>query len=161
MLPASTSPPRRWWVARPRASFILITPDGERTMNTYLGASAALSPADVDERVVAASAITYLERLPVGSARGPRSVPAAAAAAHRAGRVSLTLSDACVDRFRDEFLSLIRTRTVDIVSPTPPSFARCTQTASSTPRSRRSAAMMPWLRSPSVPKARWSSHGTR
>jgi sugar/nucleoside kinase (ribokinase family) len=98
-------------------SFILITPDGERTMNTYLGACHALSPADIDEKVVAAAAITYLEGYLWDPPAAKEAFRTAAAAAHRAGRkVSITLSDAfCVDRFRDEFLQLIRGRTVDIV----------------------------------------------
>jgi sugar/nucleoside kinase (ribokinase family) len=98
-------------------SFILITPDGERTMNTYLGACNALSPGDIDEEVVAASAITYLEGYLWDPPAAKEAFRAAAAVAHRAGRkVSITLSDSfCVDRFRDEFLALIRNRTVDIL----------------------------------------------
>ena len=98
-------------------SFILITPDGERTMNTYLGACQALSPADIDEAVVAAAAITYLEGYLWDPPAAKEAFRAAAAMAHRAGRkVAITLSDAfCVDRFRTEFLDLIRTRTIDIV----------------------------------------------
>jgi sugar/nucleoside kinase (ribokinase family) len=98
-------------------SFILITPDGERTMNTYLGACRELSPADIDEKVVTASAITYLEGYLWDPPSAKDAFRAAARAAHRAGRkVSITLSDPfCVDRFRDEFLELVRSRTVDIV----------------------------------------------
>jgi sugar/nucleoside kinase (ribokinase family) len=97
--------------------YILVTPDGERTLNTYLGAAQNLSPADVDEDAVAASAITYLE----GYLWDPKDAKAAfvkaAAVAHEAKRmVALTLSDAfCVGRFRDEFLQLMRSRTVDIL----------------------------------------------
>ncbi len=98
-------------------SFILITPDGERTMNTYLGACHALSPADIDAKVVAASAITYLEGYLWDPPEAKEAFREAARIAHKAGRkASITLSDPfCVDRFRDEFLGLIRTRTVDIV----------------------------------------------
>ena len=87
-------------------SMILITPDGERTMNTYLGACQALSPADIDETMVAAAAITYLEGYLWDPPLAKEAFRQAAAVAHRAGRqVALTLSDAfCVDRFRDEFL---------------------------------------------------------
>ena len=54
-------PGRRRRARRPRCSYILVTPDGERTMNTYLGAAQDLSPADVDASAVAAAAIVYLE----------------------------------------------------------------------------------------------------
>jgi sugar/nucleoside kinase (ribokinase family) len=98
-------------------SFILITPDGERTMNTYLGACQALSPADIDEAVVADAAITYLEGYLWDPPEAKRAFLAAAKAAHRSGRkVSLTLSDPfCVDRYRGEFLDLMRSGTVDIL----------------------------------------------
>lgn len=98
-------------------SYIFVTPDGERTMNTYLGAAQNLHPDDVDAEAVAASAITYLE----GYLWDPRDAKdaflKAAAAAHAAGReVALTLSDAfCVDRWRDEFLHLLRSGTVDLL----------------------------------------------
>ena len=97
-------------------SLILVTPDGERTMNTYLGAAQNLRPDDVPAGLVADSAITYLE----GYLWDPEDAKAAflkaAALAHEAGRlVALSLSDAfCVDRFRAEFLDLIRGRTVDL-----------------------------------------------
>ena len=96
--------------------YVLVTPDGERTMNTYLGAAQNLRPDDVPAGLVADSAITYLE----GYLWDPEDAKAAflkaAALAHEAGRlVALSLSDAfCVDRFRAEFLDLIRGRTVDL-----------------------------------------------
>jgi sugar/nucleoside kinase (ribokinase family) len=98
-------------------SMILITPDGERTMNTYLGACLALGPVDIDETVVANSAITFLEGYLWDPPEAKDAFLHAAAIAHKAGRkVSLTLSDAfCVDRYRDEFLGLIRDGTVDIL----------------------------------------------
>ena len=98
-------------------SMILITPDGERTMNTYLGACQALGPDDIDEAVVRASAITYLEGYLWDPPEAKKAFRRAASLAHSAGRkVSLTLSDAfCVDRFRAEFIELIRRGTVDIV----------------------------------------------
>jgi sugar/nucleoside kinase (ribokinase family) len=113
-------------------SFILITPDGERTMNTYLGACHALSPADIDERVVAASAITYLEGYLWDPPAAKEAFREAARIAHRAGqRVSITLSDPfCVDRFRDEFLALIRSRTVDILFANASELRSLYQTAS-------------------------------
>ncbi len=98
-------------------SYILVTPDGERTMNTYLGAAQELTSADIDEAQVAASGIIYLE----GYLWDPRSAKEAfvkaATIAHGAGRqVALTLSDSfCVDRYRDEFLDLMRKGTVDLI----------------------------------------------
>lgn len=98
-------------------SFILVTPDGERTMNTYLGAAQNLSPKDVNEDDVAAAAITYLEGYLWDPLEAKEAFRKAAKIAHGAGRqVALTLSDAfCVGRYRAEFLDLIRTRTVDLV----------------------------------------------
>src|SRR6266446_4293896 len=98
-------------------SYILVTPDCERTMNTYLGAAQDLMPDDIDAAQVAASAIIYLE----GYLWDPKSAKdafvKAAAIAHDAGRqVALTLSDSfCVDRYRGEFLDLMRRGTVDLV----------------------------------------------
>jgi len=97
--------------------YVLVTLDGERTMNTYLGAAQDLGPADIDAEAVAASAVTYLE----GYLWDPQNAKAAflkaAKIAHEASRkVALTLSDAfCVDRWRDEFLQLMRSRTVDFI----------------------------------------------
>lgn len=98
-------------------SMILITPDGERTMNTYLGACQELTTADIDARIVEAAAITYLEGYLWDPPQAKDAFRRAADIAHNAGRmVSLTLSDSfCVDRFRDEFLDLIRNGTVDIL----------------------------------------------
>src|SRR3954447_12932003 len=98
-------------------SYILVTDDGERTMNTYLGAAQELTPDDIDEAQIAASHIVYLE----GYLWDPKSAKdafvKAAGIAHGAGRqVALTLSDSfCVDRYRDEFLDLMRKGTVDLV----------------------------------------------
>ena len=91
---------------------ILITPDGERTMNTYLGACQALGPDDIDPDVVGRAAITYLEGYLWDPPEAKKAFVRAAEIAHAAGRkVSLTLSDAfCVDRYRAEFLDLIRSR---------------------------------------------------
>ncbi len=98
-------------------SMILITPDGERTMNTYLGACQALGPDDIDRDVVGRAAITYLEGYLWDPPEAKKAFVRAAEIAHAAGRkVSLSLSDAfCVDRFRAEFLDLIRSQTVDIL----------------------------------------------
>ena len=103
---------------RPTARcMIFITPDGERTMNTYLGASQELSPRDIDPATVGDAAVTYLEGYLWDPPEAKAAFLHAAAIAHEAGRkVALTLSDAfCVDRYRAEFLDLIRKETVDIV----------------------------------------------
>ncbi|MBI5262888.1 MAG: adenosine kinase [Bradyrhizobium sp.] len=98
-------------------SYILVTPDGERTMNTYLGAAQDLSPADIDPAEIEASRIVYLEGYLWDPKNAKEAFVKAAAIAHGARRqVALTLSDSfCVDRYRDEFLSLMRSGTVDLV----------------------------------------------
>ncbi|WP_106752767.1 adenosine kinase [Pannonibacter carbonis] len=98
-------------------SMILITPDGERTMNTYLGACVELSPKDVDPAVVAASAVTYMEGYLWDPPAAKLAFLEAAKIAHENGRkVGLTLSDAfCVDRYRDEFQGLLRDGVVDLM----------------------------------------------
>jgi adenosine kinase len=95
---------------------ILVTPDGERTMNTYLGAAQQLAPADIDPDVVASSATTYLEGYLWDPGEAKLGFLKAARIAHNAHRrVALTLSDAfCVERWRQEFLDLIRRGTVDL-----------------------------------------------
>jgi adenosine kinase len=97
--------------------YVLVTPDGERTMNTYLGAAQNLTPDEVDAGAVAAAAITYLEGYLWDPPHAKEAFRKAAYIAHGAGRqVALTLSDAfCVGRYRAEFLQLIRTGTVDLV----------------------------------------------
>jgi len=97
--------------------YILVTPDGERTMNTYLGAAQDLHPNDIDADVIAATEITYLEGYLWDPPHAKEAFLKAAKIAHGAGRlVALTLSDAfCVDRYRAEFLALIRDQTVDVV----------------------------------------------
>ena len=98
-------------------SYILVTPDGERTMNTYLGAAQDLTPADIDAAQIAASSIVYLEGYLWDPKSAKEAFVKAATIAHGAGRqVALTLSDSfCVDRYRDEFLDLMRKGTVDLV----------------------------------------------
>jgi sugar/nucleoside kinase (ribokinase family) len=98
-------------------SYILVTPDGERTMNTYLGAAQDLTPADIDAAEIAASHIVYLEGYLWDPKNAKEAFVKAATIAHGAGRqVALTLSDSfCVDRYRDEFLDLMRKGTVDLI----------------------------------------------
>lgn len=98
-------------------SMILITPDGERTMNTYLGACTEFGPGDVDEEVVAASAVTYMEGYLWDPEEAKKAFLKAAEIAHRNGRkVGLTLSDSfCVDRYRSEFHGLLKDKVVDLL----------------------------------------------
>jgi sugar/nucleoside kinase (ribokinase family) len=98
-------------------SLILVTPDGERTMNTYLGASQALNVKDVDEAAIKNSKILYLEGYLWDPAEAKAAFRHAAEIAHRHGtQVALTLSDGfCVDRYREEFLELIRSKTITIL----------------------------------------------
>jgi adenosine kinase len=97
--------------------YVLVTPDGERTMNTYLGAAQDLHPNDIDADAVAAAQIVYLEGYLWDPPHAKEAFVKAAKIAHGAERdVALTLSDAfCVDRYRAEFLDLIRSGTVDLV----------------------------------------------
>lgn len=96
---------------------VLVTPDGQRTMSTFLGACQALGPADVDEELVRSSAILYLEGYLWDPPAAKEAFLKAAKASKAAGkRVALSLSDAfCVDRYRDEFLGLVRDGLVDIL----------------------------------------------
>ena len=86
-------------------------------MNTFLGACQNLGPDDVDADLVRASAITYLEGYLWDPPAAKQAFVRASEIAHAAGRrVALTLSDQfCVDRYRAEFLELIRNKTVDIL----------------------------------------------
>jgi sugar/nucleoside kinase (ribokinase family) len=97
--------------------YVMVTPDGERTMNTWLGAAQHLYPSDIHEDVIASSAITYLEGYLWDPPHAKDAFRKAAKIAHEAKRkVALTLSDAfCVSRYRAEFLELIKTGTVDLV----------------------------------------------
>ena len=95
---------------------ILISPDAQRTMNTFLGASVRLSPGDIDEALIARGKILYLEGYLFDPPGAQEAFRVAAALAHAAGRkVSLTLSDPfCVDRHRAAFLDLVE-RHVDVL----------------------------------------------
>jgi len=97
--------------------FVYVTPDGERTMNTYLGASTYLSSPDVDEALVKAAKVIYLEGYMWDRPAAKSAFQKAGTIAREAGRrVALTLSDSfCVDRFRGEFIDLMRSKTVDTV----------------------------------------------
>ncbi len=95
---------------------VLITPDGERTMSTFLGASAELDASDVPENIIGEAAITYLEGYLWDPAPAKEAFLKAAGIAHASGRkVALTLSDPfCVERHREEFRNLVE-REVDIL----------------------------------------------
>ncbi len=88
---------------------IMVTPDAQRTMQTYLGACVELTPADVDEALIQGSQVTYLEGYLWDRADAKQAFLKAAALAHQAGRkVALSLSDPfCVERHRDSFLTLL------------------------------------------------------
>jgi sugar/nucleoside kinase (ribokinase family) len=79
---------------------IVVTPDAERTMSTFLGAAAEIGPADIDEAVVGAAAICYLEGYLFDPPQAREALAKAVAASHRAGnRVALSMSDpGCVER---------------------------------------------------------------
>ncbi|MCY7338608.1 MAG: adenosine kinase [Sphingomonas bacterium] len=96
---------------------ILVTPDAQRTMNTFLGAAQRLEAKDVDLARVADAAIVYLEGYLWDPAEPRAAMEAAIDAAHAAGRkVAFTLSDTfCVDRHRDGFWALIDAGQIDIL----------------------------------------------
>ncbi len=95
---------------------VFVTPDAQRTMQTYLGAAVTLNPDDIDLATVAGARITYLEGYLWDPPNAKRAfLKAARLAAAAGGEVALTLSDAfCVDRHRDSFLELVREH-VDIL----------------------------------------------
>ncbi len=95
---------------------IVVTPDAERTMNTYLGVSSLLCPTDIDQAAVAQGKVLYMEGYLYDRPEAKQAFRLAASIAHANGRkVSLTLSDSfCVDRHRADFRSLV-TDEVDIL----------------------------------------------
>lgn len=110
-----TTPPANGGPATARC-LVLVTPDSQRTMNTFLGASALLSETDIDAELVAAAQITYLEGYLYDAPSAQRAFHVAAELAHAAGRrIALSLSDPfCVNRHRDAFLALVE-RHVDVL----------------------------------------------
>jgi sugar/nucleoside kinase (ribokinase family) len=95
---------------------ILVSPDAQRTMNTYLGVAAQLEPGDIDPELMASARVVYCEGYLWDEPAAKAALRTAMDAAHEAGTpVSFTLSDAfCVDRHRAEFLELVEHR-VDIL----------------------------------------------
>ncbi|HUH77556.1 MAG TPA: adenosine kinase [Devosia sp.] len=96
---------------------IFVTDDGERTMNTYLGACHELTEADILEDEIGGAAITYMEGFLWDPVEAKKAFVRAAHYAHKHERAAaFTLSDPfCVDRFRPEFLDLIQSKTIDYV----------------------------------------------
>ena len=88
---------------------IVVTPDAQRTMNTYLGACVELTVDDIDPAMIARSQVTYMEGYLWDKPTAKEAFLKAAALAHKADRrVSLTLSDTfCVERHRDSFRELV------------------------------------------------------
>ena len=109
--------PARADVGATARCLILVTPDAQRTMNTFLGAAQRLEAKDVDLGAVAGAGITYLEGYLWDPAEPRAAMEAAIDAAHGAGRkVAFTLSDSfCISRHRDSFLKLIDDRRIDIL----------------------------------------------
>ena len=89
---------------------IAVTPDGHRSMNTYLGASRELSPADIDEKKIAASGVLYIEGYLWDAPQAKAAITKAMKAAKNGKtKVAFTLSDPfCVGRYREEFMALLR-----------------------------------------------------
>lgn len=89
---------------------IVVTPDGNRTMNTFLGAASLLDAADISKQAVQSAAVVFLEGYLFDKDAAKEAFRTAAEYAHAAGRkVALTLSDSfCVDRHRSDFLSLVK-----------------------------------------------------
>lgn len=103
--------------AEPTAQcMILVTPDAQRTMNTYLGACVKITPNDVEEDLIANSDVTYMEGYLFDQPAAKAAFFKAAELVRKHGKqLSLTLSDSfCVNRYRDEFLDLIKDH-VDIL----------------------------------------------
>jgi sugar/nucleoside kinase (ribokinase family) len=97
-------------------SLIAVTPDGHRSMNTYLGASREIAPTDIDADAIAQAQVLYIEGYLWDAPDAKAAIIKAMAAAKAAGaKIALTLSDPfCVARYRDEFLTLLK-NDLDIV----------------------------------------------
>lgn len=120
---------------------ILVTPDGQRTMNTFLGVSPQLGHGEVDEALIASGRIVYLEGYLFDRPEAKAAFRQAAAIAAKAGRqVALSLSDSfCVDRHRSEFLSLIKD-SVDILFANESEITSLYETSSFDEAARKAAA---------------------
>ena len=109
--------PARSDVGATARCLILVTPDAQRTMNTFLGAANQLAPEAIDPAVIADAGITYLEGYLWDLPHAKEAMEKAMDAAKAAGRkVSFTLSDSfCISRHRDDFLRLIEDGKIDIL----------------------------------------------
>ena len=142
----TTSGPPAWCSAARRATegpptgrcLIVVTPDAERTMNTYLGASEFLGPEDVDGDLIAAAQVTYLEGYLFDRPEAQEAYWKASRIAHDAGRrVSLTLSDTfCVERHKR---GLAHRSSPTRSTSSSPTRARRWRSTTSTPSTRRSS----------------------
>jgi sugar/nucleoside kinase (ribokinase family) len=121
-------------------SLILVTPDGQRTMNTFLGVSPHLGGDEIDAQLIRSAQIIYLEGYLFDRPDAKSAFRQAAAIAGRAGRkVALSLSDAfCVERHRAEFMSLIHAQ-VDILFANEAEITSLYQTTSFEEAARRAA----------------------
>ena len=120
---------------------ILVTPDGQRTMNTFLGISPQLGSGEVDADLIRSARVVYLEGYLFDRPEAKAAFRQAAEIAAAAGRqVALTLSDAfCVDRHRAEFLDLLR-NSVDILFANQAEVTSLYETASFEEAARRAQA---------------------
>jgi sugar/nucleoside kinase (ribokinase family) len=122
-------------------SLILVTPDGQRTMNTFLGVSPRLGSGEVDAELIRSARIVYLEGYLFDRPEAKAAFRQAAEIAATAGRqVALSLSDPfCVDRHRPEFLQLVR-HSVDILFANEAEIASLYETVSFDEAARRAQA---------------------
>lgn len=122
-------------------SLILVTPDGQRTMNTFLGVSPRLGGGEIDADLIRSARIVYLEGYLFDRPEAKAAFRQAAEIAAAAGRqVALSLSDPfCVDRHRVEFLALVR-NSVDILFANEAEIASLYETASFDDAARRAQA---------------------
>lgn len=102
--------------AQTACCMIWVTPDGHRSMSTYLGATRGITPDDIDEAAIAASQVLYVEGYLWDEPKAKTAIEKAMSAAKKAHcKVAFTLSDPfCVERWRDEFRELIETK-IDIL----------------------------------------------
>jgi sugar/nucleoside kinase (ribokinase family) len=103
------NPPVRNAVLPTSRSMIFVSPDGERSMNTYLGISSDVGPEDVSDEVVTDCEILFLEGYLFDKEPGKEAFRKAASLARQSGaRAGISLSDPfCVDRHRDDFRTLV------------------------------------------------------
>src|SRR4029079_19612120 len=122
-------------------SLILVTPDGQRTMNTFLGVSPQLGGGEIDTELIRSARIVYLEGYLFDRPEAKSAFRQAAAIAGKAGRqVALSLSDAfCVERHRAEFMELIHAQ-VDILFANEAEITSLYQTTSFEEAARRAAS---------------------